>query len=466
MRFVTIFAFSLLGTTSLSLLSLSPAHALGGDNDTVRAVTADSVGADPTPEAAAAGLVALEQAAASGDAGAKATLGRILLEGIFQQADPDRGEALLLEAAEADHPKAMISLANAYLWGLYGRPIDAEKSRALFEQAIAFGDPEALRLYGDQLVRGTEFDRDTTRGIEMLERAVELGAPKAQITLGSLYLDGIHLRRDEARAKVLFEAAARAGDGEGLELLGADIMWNRRGSQRAEKYLLRAADLGRGSAWTTLAKGAMYGYLGKRSRSKFLGYAHNAREAGQSEVAVLDAHRALWGISMRASGPKAIRGLEEAVAQDNEAALKFLISLVRDGNRWNVRRNSRMAQTYLAEHSDLLSAAEIAQYELSFDVAKTKNVKQFGALAERYAETPGAKSAWFGQELYAANPNFAMYLLQARMKDAGNYGGALNGMATKATLKSIWRECRELGYSRNCGDSVLEPSIVGALLAR
>lgn len=457
MRFVTISAFSLLGAAGFLLLTLPPAFAVVQDIDSTRSITADD----------ASGLSALEQAAAAGDAGAKATLGRILLEGIYQQADPDRGEVLLLQAAEMGHPKAMISLGNAYLWGLHGRAIDTEKSLAMLEQAAALGDPEALRLLGEQLVRGTEFARDTTRGVEMLEQAVELGAPKAKITLGHLYLDGIHLRRDEPRALALFESAAKDGDGEGLEIYGADLMWNRRGSKRAEQYLIRAADLGRGSAWTALAKGAMYGYLGKRSRSKFLGYARSAREAGQGEVAVLEAQRAIWGISMRASGPKAIRGLEEAVAQDdNEAALKFLISLTRDGNRWNVRKNTRKAESYLEEHSDLLSAAEIAQFELSFDVAKTRNVSGFRALAERYAETPGAKSPWFGEELYAANPNFAMYLLQARMKEEGSYGGALNGMATKATIKSIWRECRALGYSRNCGDAALQPSIVGALLAR
>lgn len=461
MRFVTIFAFSFFGAAGISLLSYLPAYAVGENAENTRDIAATTAGAE-----GASGLIALEQAATAGDATAKATLGRILLEGIYREADPDRGEAMLLEAADVGHPKAMVVLANSYLWGLYGRKVDAEKSREFFEGAVALGDPEAMRLFGEQLIRGTEFEGDTDGGVDMLEMAAELGDPKAKVVLGSFYLKGIHLRRDEPRALALFEEAARDGDGEGLEIYGADLMWNRRGSQRAERYLIRAADLGRGSAWTALAKGAMYGYLGKRSRSKFLGYARNAREAGQGEVAVLEAQRAIWGISMRASAPKAIRGLEQAVAQDNEAALKFLISLTRDGNRYNVRKNTSKAESYLADHSDLLSAAEIAQFELSFDVAKTRNVNRFSALAERYEETPGAKSAWFGEELYAANPNFAMYLLQARLKEEGLYRGALNGMATQATINSLWRECRALGYSRNCEDAALQPSIVGALLSR
>lgn len=467
-RFVTIFAFSLLGSTSLTLITLPAAYALGGDSGAVRAATdeAQVIEQNPVAITSASGLHELEQAATAGNSDAKAVLGKILLEGYYVETDPDRGEKMLQEAAKEGHPKAMITLASTYLWGLYGRIEDPAKARRLFDQAAAIGDPEALRLLGEQLVRGNSFDKDTAGGLAMLERSAEMGSAKAKIVLGGLYLEGTHLPYSETRARDLFEAAAADGDGEGLERLGAELMWSRRGNRRAEQYLVRAAELGRGSAWTTLAEGAMYGYLGKRSRSKFSGYAEKARAVGESEVAVLEAHRALWGISMRASGPKAIHGLEQAVEGDNEEALKFLISLVRDGNRYNVRKNLPKAQTYLAEHSDLLTETEIAQYELSFDVAKTKNVNRYGELAERYAKTPGAKSRWFGKELFAANPNFAMYLLQAQMKRNGAYGGSLNGLATKATLKSIWRECRALGYSRNCGDIVLQPNTVGALLAR
>jgi len=380
--------------------------------------------------------------------------------------NPEHGAQLRNTTLGVTETHDMVTLAEDYLWGLSDKDVDIEKARQLLEQAAELGNLEAHRILGEQYLYGTKFAKDRASGLALLEKAAQSGSARSQVSLGDFLLNGTHIPRNKARALELFEAAAALGDGAGLELYGKDLMWNRLGSRRAETYLLRAAELGRNTAWTTLAEGAMYGYLGKRSRAKFANYAQKAMDSGQPEIAVLEAHRRLWGISMRASGPEAIAVLERAVETDNEVALKFLISLVRDGNRWNVHRDRAQARTYLQENTDLLTRAEIAQYEMSFDVSKARGTHQFESLAEIYFANPEWKSAWFGRELFAANPNFAMYLLQSQMKKDGEYFGSLNGFATPDTLRAIWRQCRNLGYARNCGDIVLKSNIVGALLAR
>jgi len=413
----------------------------------------------------AAGIALLEGAAAEGDVAAKAILGKFLLDGHFVPADFDRGAALLEAAAEAGNPRARTSLGVALLWGLH-QPADPVRARSLLEQAAQDRDSEAMRVLGEQLVAGWVFERDVATGLPLLDAAIAEGDVKAHVLLGSLHLNGIGVARDTDRALALFEAAASMGDGEGLERFGSMLMWERVDPARAEDYLRRAGEMGRGSAWTTLAEGAMYAYLGTGSRAKFSAYAEKAATAGEPRVAVLEAQRRMWGISMRASGPATIAGLEEAASQGNPEALKFLISLVRDGNRYNIRKDTAKAATYLEGFADLLTPLEIEQFSMTIDAARTRQLPDFEVLSARLQAHPELKSIWFGKELFAANPNFAIYLLQEQMRHNGTFEGEVNGLATTATLRALGTECATLQDTTRCGDSVMHPDVIGALLAR
>lgn len=411
-----------------------------------------------------AGKRLLEQAVTGGDIAAKASLGKLLIDGTYLEGEPDRGFDLLEEAAAAGNTQALTSLGIARLWGL-DIEADPVEARSLLEAAALNGGVEASRVLGEGLIGGWVFDRDVEAGLPMLEQAVDAGDTKAKIALGSFLLYGDFLDRDLGRATALFEDAAKDGNGEGLENLGAFLMWNEGNARAGETYLRRAGEMGRGSAWVTLAEGAMYGYLGAGSRRKFDEFAESAREAEAPRIEVLDAVRQMWGISMRASGPKTIAKLEQATEQGNVVALKYLISLVRDGNQLNIRKQPERAKNYLERFSGLLTPTEIAQFVLSIDAAKTKNVSDYLALSERFSAHDEHASEWFGKELYAANPNFAIYLLQAEMKRRGRYSGRLNGLATRLTLRAIWQECQSLKDNRRCSDTVMHPDVIGALLA-
>ena len=367
--------------------------------------------------------------------------------------------------AEAGDLAAQRDLGEALIFGFGGVSQDAKAGKRLLEQAANGGDIVASRVLGENLIGGWIIERDVDVGLPFLEQAVAAGDTKAKIALGSFLLYGDWLNKDLDRATVLFEDAAKDGNGEGLENLGALLMWSERDAQAGETYLRRAGALGRGSAWVTLAEGAMYGYLGARARGKFDEFATHAREARAPRIEVLDATRQMWGISMRASGPKTIAKLEQAAEQGNKDALKYLISLVRDGNQLNIRKEPERAETYLERFSALLTPTETAQFTLSIDAAKTKIVSNYKALSERFFAHDEYASTWFGKELYAANPNFAIYLLQADLKRRGQYQGRLNGLANRATLRAIWQECQSLKDNRRCGDTVMHPDVIGALLA-
>lgn len=409
------------------------------------------------------GLRLLEQSVAGGNIAAKASLGKILLDGYYTQVNPEKGRQLLAEAATAGNVRAQTTLGVALLWGFNG-DADLPRAQSLLGQAAKTGDIEALRVLGAQLIYGAILEQDIVSGLAMLESAAAKGDAKAKVVLGAFFLDGTRLKLNQPHALTLFEEAAETGNGEGLEIYGRTIMWSERNHVAAEDYLRRAGELGRDSAWATLAEGAMYGYLGRNSRAKFDAFTQKA--AGADQIAILEAQRQMWGISMRASGPRTIAGLEQAVQDGNKPALKYLLALVRDGNQLNIRKNTDQAYGYLDRFASLLSPVEFAQMSMSINAAKVKIVTAYKPLAVQFDQQARLKSLWFGRELYAANPNFAIYLLQNDMKRKGIYAGALNGLATRATLRAIYRECRFLKDNLRCNDSVMRSDIIGALLAR
>ncbi|WP_371223199.1 tetratricopeptide repeat protein [Roseovarius sp. 2305UL8-3] len=422
-------------------------------------------GLDGIPKDAQAGKALLMQAANSGDLDAKIKLGTLLVDGIYLDADPDSGLELLEQAAAAGDVRAQTKLGIDRLWGINSQA-DPEAARSLLTAAAANGGTEAARVLGEGLIGGWVLDRDVDEGARLLDQAVQDGDTQAKITLGSFLLNGDGLRQNTARATQLFEDAAKDGNGEGLEQLGAFLMWEKRNARKGEMYLRRAGELGRTSAWETLAEGAMYGFLGKARGKKFNEFAQLARAQNSSRIEVLDAQRQMWGISMRASGPKTIAKLEDAASEGNKDAAKFLISLVRDGNQMNVRRQPGRASGYIEKYSDLLTPNETSQYELSIQAAKARSVREYKSIGERLGNWDDVVSDEFGKDLFAANPNLAIYLLQGDMKSRGSFKGNPSGRATKATIRAIVKECKASRISRNCKHSVVEPNVIGPLLAR
>ncbi|MCL7464695.1 tetratricopeptide repeat protein [Phaeovulum sp. NW3] len=412
-----------------------------------------------------AGLSLLDQAASAGDIAAKAALGKILLDGYYTQADSAKGTRLLQEAAADGNAAAQRNLGKALLWGT-GLAADPTRAQTLLDQAASAGDAEARRVLGEQLIGGWVLPADATAGQALLEQSAAAGDTQAQVTLGALLLHGTGLPKDESRALELFEQAAAAGDGAGLERFGATLMWRQRDPAAAEAYLRRAGELGRGTAWVTLAEGAMYGFLGEGSRQKFDGFAQQARAAGEGRIEVLEAQRRTWGISMVASGPETLAGLERAAEAGNKDALLYLIGLVRNGNRYNIRKEPDRALAYLDRFANLLSAPEIERLRFSIDAARVKTIPAYEVLAARLAAKPDLLAGGFGPELAWANDNFAIYLLQTRLQAEGRYSGPINGLATRATLRALYDDCKPLMGPVRCGDDILKPEVLGRLLNR
>ena len=386
------------------------------------------------------------------------------------------GTAIAQDAATAV-PLAQVSSAAAQpttaeamtlIYGGEGVPKDVDAGLKALKTLAEAGDVAAQRNLGEMLVGGWVAPRDVAAGRPLLEAAAAAGDSKAQLSLGTFYLYGIGLPKDMSRARSLFESAAERGEPTGLRLYGEAVMWSEQNPKLAESYLTRAGDMGQGAAWAILAEGAMYGYLGggSSSRAKFGGFAERARSMGNERIEVLDATRQMWGISMRANGPKTLDKLAKAADAGNGEAARFLIALVRDGNGMNIRKDPARATELAERYAALLSPEEQWRYSFTISAAKTKQVRVYKGLQQQLASAPSQLDKSFGEDLFKANPNFAIYLLQARMKQAGIYRGKLDGLAGNGTVKSLSRVCRQTLSRETCADDVLKAAVVGALIAK
>lgn len=410
----------------------------------------------------------LEAAIADGDVDAKAVLGKLYVDGYYLPRDNNKGMALLESAAATKNADAITKLGLVYLNGNDATKADPAKALDYLQRGADAGNKEAQRRLGEALVTGSGVARKPSEGRKLLETAGKNGDPKSLVVLGRLLMEGQYLKTDLPHARLLFEKAAQLGDVEGVELLGRKLMWNGRSraeTKRAEKYLTMAGEAGSGPAWTTLAQGAVYKKFGKGSAAKYPVFLKNARALGETKIEVIEAERWMWGLAgAKANASKTISTLETAAAAGNQDAIKYLIGLRRGGNGWNIKKNTKKAQAYFDKYGGKLTQADHNQQTTLLRVARARSPGDFAQLLENIDDHPDFRSAEFHKQLFRANQNFSVYVLQAALKERKIYTGSLNGMATARTISAIRRACDALPGKTKCKGKILSPGVIAQVI--
>ena len=281
-------------------------------------------------------------------------------------------------------------------------------------------------------------------------------------------MDGQYLKTDVARAGSLFEKAAELGDVEGVKALGGKLMWEGRSkadAKLAEKYLTMAGQAGRGSAWTTLAQGALYGKLGKSSITKYPVFLKNARALSETKIEIVEAQRWMWGLGgAKADASKTVSTLETAAAAGNQDAIEYLISLLRDGNGGNIKKNIKKAQAYLDKYGSKLKQPDGQQQAILLKAARTNSVSAFAQLSQMIDAHPEFVTKELYKQLFRVNRNFSIYLLQATLKNKKIYEGPLNGVATARTVSAIRRACDTMQGQAKCEGKMLSEGVVAQVM--
>ena len=415
----------------------------------------------------AEGLKLLEAAIATGDVRAKAILGRLYIEGSYLPRDAKKGMALLESAAAAKNHDALTALGLAYL---SGRGVSANPAKALdyLQRAVKGGNKEARRRLGEALITGSGVVRNRSEGVQLLEAAGKNGDAKSLVILGQLLLEGRLVKINPEGGRALLEKAAKLGEVAGVEQLGGTLMWSARSAtdrKLAENYLTMAGKAGKGSAWTTLAQGAMYGKLSKASNGKYKMFVENARALGDAQIEIVEADRWMWGAGgARANPTKAISTLEAAAAAGNQDAIEYLIRLQRDGNGWNIKKSSKRADAYFAKYGGKLTKQRKYRQRILLQAAKSKSLNDFGQLSGEIGGHPELASHDFHKQVFRANPNFSIFLLQEKLRDRKVYEGPINGLATARTLASIRLACDALRSRSKCTGPILSDGVIAQVI--
>jgi len=142
------------------------------------------------------------------------------------QRDYVKAVQLWQQAAEKNHWKALLNLANAYAHG-EGVARDTEHAVLIVESAMKLGIPAAFDLMGTYHMHGIGVKQDVSRAYAFWELAVEMGSPSAMAFLGkkmeALYDSPPAFWANRKIALKLLECGFRQGSGDSAFNLGATI---------------------------------------------------------------------------------------------------------------------------------------------------------------------------------------------------------------------------------------------------
>jgi TPR repeat protein len=128
-------------------------------------------------------------------------------------------------AADAGYVRALHGLARLLSSERIDRdvvnvPFDTDRANALFDQAIAAGDPFAIHSRGLVLLRNGESQADRERGFELLDRSAELGHTYSMNELGVYFLTKKNEHFLPERGLKYLQASAARNDIYGYHNLG------------------------------------------------------------------------------------------------------------------------------------------------------------------------------------------------------------------------------------------------------
>ena len=165
------------------------------------------------------GMGWLTQAVAQKNVFATGRMGEAYLTGNGVSRDETKGVEYLKEAAAAGSDYAKARLAFALY---HGTGIAMDKAAALkMLEPVVNARPDAMRWYGEWLIKGDAGRHDDSAGIKALETAAEEGQWESGLLLAKLYHEGRGVPADETKARAALAKAYEYGEDK-VELLEAE----------------------------------------------------------------------------------------------------------------------------------------------------------------------------------------------------------------------------------------------------
>jgi len=168
--------------------------------------------------------------------------------GIWPNERDYRGAIQLWQrAADRNHWKAMINLANAYAHG-EGVAKDTERAVLILEQAMLLGVPAAFDVMGTYHLHGIGVKQDPSRAYGFWQLAAEMGSPGSMAYLGkkleALYDSPPHFWANRWIGLMMLECGLQQGNAEAAFNLGADLVAEQADDARGGSILQEGVRLG------------------------------------------------------------------------------------------------------------------------------------------------------------------------------------------------------------------------------
>ena len=157
----------------------------------------------------------------------------------------------LIAEAEAGSTEAMVKLGDMYRDG-DGVEADMETAGSWYEKAGDAGDGNAYQWLGNMYYNASGDQKDYGRAFEAYTKSADAGVPDGMGMLGLFYGNGYGVEQDTAKAAQWYEKAADAGCAWAMKNLCFLYMYTLHDDEKAEKYLLKAAETGDSGLMATL----------------------------------------------------------------------------------------------------------------------------------------------------------------------------------------------------------------------
>ncbi|SMX48337.1 tetratricopeptide repeat protein [Maliponia aquimaris] len=150
--------------------------------------------------------------------------------------DPAAGLMWYQRAADQGFARAVFNMALFWQNDHAGHGLDYARARALAEQAVAMGYPEAWNILGDLHHHGRGVPEDKAEALAMYRKGADAGTFNGLREVGYAYYHGHGVTPDVDLARLYLERAVAAGDRKSIP----DLAWLYEGNDGVAQDLLKS----------------------------------------------------------------------------------------------------------------------------------------------------------------------------------------------------------------------------------
>jgi TPR repeat protein len=341
-------------------------------------------------------------------------------------------------------------------------PVNAPKAVAYYQQASDRGSVAGVLRLAELYRTGNTFlPADPKRAVTYYEQAVAANDNSARKTLANMLWNGAaEIAADPPRATALLEQAIADGDASSAMVLGQLLA---RGAESvAPDYdgAKRAFEIayGRGvtAASARFALAILDGPLQETHGNEAAALLKDAVKANIPGALVDLARLQVAGRIPGDAARSAIALLEPAAAAGDVSAIRYLLSLYRDGAGKALAPAHTKARDLLAKSASLLGPDTARQERILLTAASAASATSLAAMLPDYTGLVSASQVSILQRLAGSYQNAYVYLLQTWLRDHGRYDGSINGIMSASTVRSLNQLCSDADADLICSKGLLE----------